>query len=437
MNTSWSRIEKFCFRFFCCFFIIYTFPFPLNILQYVLPYDSENPPKLIGWYNELLGFYDSGMHAFIPWIGKHILRLPNPVTIFTNGSGDTTFDYVAMFSFLMLSITGAIIWTILDRKRGSYSAANYWLRVLVRYYLGLIMISYGFYKVYHVQMTSPFLSQLVQPFGDKSPMGLAWSFVGYSKAFSAFTGWGEIIGGFLLFFRRTTTLGSLILVIVLSNIVAINFCYDVPVKLYSSVLLIMSVFLLSPDAGRLWSVLYSNKPTLPVTFMMPLKKRWMNRSRLVLKYLVIVLGIYTTIHSIQKNVKGYGDERTKPHYYGIYNVQYWLRNRDTVQPLTTDTTRWKRLILDFPGYAAVYLMNDSIKYYVFNVDSSFKTVTLNTNADTAHKYKMTISGDSSRLYLEGLLVKDSVRIWFRSQDPNSFRLLNRGFHWVNEFPNNQ
>jgi uncharacterized membrane protein YphA (DoxX/SURF4 family) len=377
------------------------------------------------------------MHAFIPWVGKHILRLHNPVTIFTNGSGDTTYDYVAMFSFLMLSVTGSVIWTILDRTRESYSTAIYWLRMLVRYYLAMIMISYGFYKVLHIQMTSPFLSQLVQPFGDKSPMGLAWSFVGYSKAFSAFTGWGEIIGGVLLFFRRTTTLGSLILVIVLSNIVAINFCYDVPVKLYSSVLLIMSAFLFSPDAGRLWSVLYRNKPTSPVTFMKPLKKRWMNISRLVLKCLVIVLGTYTTIHSIQKYVKQYGDERTKPHYYGIYNVQYWIRNKDTVQPLMTDTTRWRRLILDFPGFAAVYLMNDSIKFYSFNVDSTFKTVTLYSNSDTAHKYKMAISGDSSKLYLEGQLAKDSVRIWFLSQDLNSFRLLSRGFHWINEFPNNR
>jgi hypothetical protein len=50
---------------------------------------------------------------------------------------------------------------------------------------------------------------------------------------------------------------------------------------------------------------------------------------------------------------------------------------------------------------------------------------------------MAISGDSSKLYLEGQLAKDSVRIWFLSQDLNSFRLLSRGFHWINEFPNNR
>src|SRR5262249_1794290 len=71
------------------------------------------------------------------------------------------------------------------------------------------------------------------------------------------------IGGVLLFYRRTTTLGALWLVGVLANVVALNFFFDVPVKLYSSNLLLGSGFLALPDSARLWNVLIAKRPTQP------------------------------------------------------------------------------------------------------------------------------------------------------------------------------
>jgi hypothetical protein len=49
---------------------------------------------------------------------------------------------------------------------------------------------------------------------------------------------------------------------VLANIVALTFCYDVPVKLYSSHLLLMAVFLVAPDLRRLLNLVW-NRPTAP------------------------------------------------------------------------------------------------------------------------------------------------------------------------------
>jgi hypothetical protein len=437
LQKPWNLMEKIAFRFFCCFFLVYVFPFPLNILELILPFDSDNPPKILKWYYTLFNYYDQFLHAFVPWVGKHFLHLANPITIFTNGSGDTTYDYVALFTFFMLSVLGVITWSVLDRRHRSYFQAYTALRVLVRYVLGFYMLSYGFYKVFHLQMLSPYLTQLVQPFGDKSPMGLAWSFVGFSKGFSAFTGWGEVVGGVLLFFRKTTTLGAIILVAVLSNVVAINFFYDVPVKLFSSVLLLMDFFLLAPDVGRLWSVLYRNKPTSPRQPEFSIKKRRIKNFLLVLKILIVGMMFYSTLNTVRKGSKTYGDDSPLPHYYGIYNVASWVKNKDTLPPLMTDTVRWKRLILEFPGYATVYMMNDSSKNYVFDVDSTFKTATIHLSADTTQKYKLSIRENSSTLFWAGLMANDSIHITFHKQDISKFRLMNRGFHWINEYPYNR
>jgi hypothetical protein len=72
-----------------------------------------------------------------------------------------------------------------------------------------------------------------------------------STAYTFFCGLTEVTAGTLLLFRRTLTVGALVAVAALVNIVLLNFCYDVPVKLYSSHLLMMALFLLIADAKNL------------------------------------------------------------------------------------------------------------------------------------------------------------------------------------------
>jgi hypothetical protein len=41
------------------------------------------------------------------------------------------------------------------------------------------------------------------------------------------------------------------------------------------------------------------------------------------------------------------------------------------------------------------------------------------------------------LLLKGYFKRDSLNITLKKYDPNNFRLLNRGFHWINESPYNK
>jgi hypothetical protein len=94
-------------------------------------------------------------------------------------------------------------------------------------------------------------------------MGVVWAWMGASYAYNVFAGIAEMGSGFLLFFRRTVTLGALASIAVLLNVVMINFAYDVPVKLYSSHLLLMAVFLLAPDLKRFLNACYFNRAIPP------------------------------------------------------------------------------------------------------------------------------------------------------------------------------
>ena len=436
-DTNWKLSRKISFRFFCSFFILYIFPFPLNSV----PFGGEInkiSEKILGWYYAAFEYVTVFWHWLTPGVAKTLLNLENPITIFTNGSGDTTYDYVLVLTMILLSILICIGWSILDRNRKNYNTAYYWLCVLIRYYLAVIMLSYGFSKVFHLQMPYPYLSRLVQPYGDSSPMGLAWTYVGQSKAFSAFVGWSEVICGLLLFFRKTTLVGALLTLIVMGNVVVVNLCYDIPVKLFSSVLEIMALYLAAPYLKKIYQAFIQHKPIHINNYYQPVfTKRWQAIGIKILKVLIIADALFSGVKGSIDQGKQYGDNAPKPPLYGIYNTVLVVRNNDTIPPLTTDTSRWKQIIVQSNNYARIKLMNDTLRNYNFKVDTVLKKAVVFPNWDTLNKINFNYITDADYLTFTGKFKNDSLFIKLKRFDEKNFRLMSRGFHWINEYPYNR
>jgi uncharacterized membrane protein YphA (DoxX/SURF4 family) len=419
---QWAYLKKIFFRFCFLYFTIYIFFTPNNELPVI--------NKLYEWLNNLL-------HQFIPWFAKKVLHLSPNITVFTNGSGDTTYDYVLWVFGILLAVAGCIVWTLLDRKRNSYNTLYYWLTVFLRYYLFYTMVMYGIVKVIKLQFPFPYLTRLVQPYGDSSPMGLAWTYMGYSDTYNYFTGVAEILGGMLLLFRRTTTLGALICFAVMSNVFMMNMSYDIPVKLLSFNTILMCLLLLWGNIKRLLNFFILNRPTDAAQLDFPHTKKWMRYGAAGLKWIFIGFIIITNVTDALKSRVQYGDKAPKPPLYGIYNVQYFLRNNDTIAPLQTDTTRWKQMIIQWEGLASVKLMNDSMKRFAFEVDSLQKQAVIYKQADTTQKFTLQCNKTDTSLNLTGRMWGDSVLIIMNRYNENNFRLVNRGFHWINEYPFNR
>ena len=58
-------------------------------------------------------------------------------------------------------------------------------------------------------MPSPSIESLRETYGASSPMRLLWTFMGVSAGYRIFSGLAEALPGFLLLFRRTSTVGGL------------------------------------------------------------------------------------------------------------------------------------------------------------------------------------------------------------------------------------
>ncbi len=398
--------------------------------------------------------------ALIPWVADHILLVPPPPLV---SDGDGLGQWIQFGGCAALAVVATLIWSVAVRRRKNYATLHAWLRVILRYALGIAMVTYGVFKIFHLQMLPPHLAKLVQPYGDSSPTSLLWILMGSSAAYSAFTGATEMLGGVLLFNRRTTTLGALISLGALGHVVALNLSYDVSVKIWSINLLALSFVLIAPDLRRLVNVLVLNRPSTPVTFSPLFRRAKHNRiafrigmACLVITFAFRALGI--------ANGRGQAYSRTPTPVYGIYEVESFTSNEVLLPPLLTDTRRWRMVIIERSGLASIRLMNDEILDYLTSVDTANGTVTFVANPDTTvttagatrlaynpHlidvRFEQAIEADpdagltlafsrpaDDRLVLTGQWESDSISVQLKRIDESRFLLLNRGFHWIQYSP---
>ena len=250
----------------------------------------------------------------------------------------------------VLAVLAALVWTALDRRRADYATLHGWLRVYLRYVLAMVMFGYGVTKVADLQFPSPRVDRLLEPYGESSPMGLMWTFMGYSPAYQTFAGAMEVLGGVLLLSRRTATLGALVVAAVMTNVAMMNFCYDVPVKLGSSHLVLIAGFLLVPDLGRLARFFVLNRPTEPAPLGPTLAKRWQQRARVAFKVLFIGYALYDNGTGILEARKEYGPAAPHGAWEGAYEVEAFVRGGETVPPLPTEARRWRRVFFFQGGF---------------------------------------------------------------------------------------
>jgi len=406
-NPKWGPVKRALFRFLFSYLVLYNFPSPLHTVPV---------------YGEVLrDSYREIWNTVVPWVGEHVLGVE--VRVRASGSGDTTYGYVQIFCYLILALAATAVWTLLDRRRANYARLHAWLRVYVRFALAAAMIVYGAYKVIPEQFGTPFPSDLLQPIGESSPMKLLWTFMGASIPYVIFTGAAEMLGGLLLVARRTTLLGALVCIGVMSNVVMINYSYDVLVKLYSSHLLLMAVFLAAPDLKRLASLFVWNR-RVPSAEQRPLRaSRKGNQAALVFRTVFILWVTVASLHESYKNKLEFEDVATGHRLYGVWEVEE-LAVEGAVRPLlATDETLWRRLVFEWPGAIGIqYAHETEVREYELRLDPGPHMYTLWGDPEwkAAISYKLV---EPDVLALEGTVNGRQIRGRFRRVDDSRFPLI--------------
>jgi uncharacterized membrane protein YphA (DoxX/SURF4 family) len=378
------------------------------------------------------------MRQIIFWTAAHIFRVAHPLVYSGSGSGDKTFDWVAAFCLLIFAILATFIWSLLDRPRENYATLYKWFRVCIRFALASQMFSYGLAKIVPLQMPFPYLTKLLEPYGSFSPMGVLWSSVGASPAYEIFAGCAETLGGILLIFPRMTTLGALVCLIDSAYIFTLNMTYDVPVKLFAFHLILMSLFLLAPEFSRLVDFFISNRATASSTQPPLFRTRRANRIALAAQIVIGMWLVGINAYGSWSEWHTFGSGRPKSALYGIWNVELLTIDGQTRSPLLNDYDRWRRLVFDFPERMTFQRMDDSYAGYGVAINTNDKTLALTKFDDKNWKADFHFQrAAQDQLTLDGNMDGHTIHMQLQLVDRNKFLLVNRGFHWIQEYPYNR
>ena len=415
-GPAWSLPMRLGFRFAFVYLVLYSFPGPLEFIPGV---------------GSLFGWYFAAWKKIVIWTGAHVLHLSRPVPYNFTGSGDTLHDYIQNLLIVVIAVVGMLVWSALDRKRLEYRYLHRWLRFYVRLVLGAILLSYGAAKVIKSQFPYPFLSRLIEPYGDSSPMGLLWTFMGYSRSYNIFTGLVEMVGGALVIVPRLATVGALLAVGAVANVFILNMTYDVPVKLFSFNLLLMGGFLLLPEVRRLTNVLVLNRAAEPVVAPPLFQRRWLSVGLLAVQLLFLVYCTSAFLYRSYQGSRRYGNLAPRPPLYGIYTVDDFTLDGQLHPPLFNDDLRWRYVVFDLYTFVGIQLPEGSVQRYLGKLDLKAGTLQLSKREDKNWKANFTIDASTPGLItLKGEMDGKKIQARLRKLDLNAFLLNSNGTHWI-------
>jgi hypothetical protein len=245
-----------------------------------------------------------------------------------------------LIGLLTLAVLIAALWTALDRRRTNYAFLNRWLRVYFRYVLATAMFSYAFIKVIPTQFGYLTPGELLRPLGQLS-RSMLWDFMAASPGYTIFAGVLELLGALLLFFRRTTLLGAIVLAGALVNVIAMDFAFRIGALTYALSLLVIDLVILTPYAKPLIEILVvRGSGTLPSEPSGP--RHWW-RSPAAKAVLIFLLALPLIAINVQRRRYFYGAGNP---VYGLFDVASFVRNGHVVTPLASDGATWKRMASD-------------------------------------------------------------------------------------------
>ena len=364
----------------------------------------------------------------VRWFAAHILRSTTPMRP-DAGSGDTSFAYVQLLVYVVLATLATLSWSALDRRRLHYEPLLEALRLWLGYFILCTMLSYGLAKVLPLQFPPIGPAHLLEPYGRASPMGLLWTFMGASRGYTCFGGLGELAGGLLIVFRRTALVGALIVAAVMTNVLVLNLCYDVCVKVFAAHVVLIALMLVALDRRRLLALVGVAVPAAA-------PRLWFARPRtrriaFGLEALAIVGAIVAQSWLTYRDYREY-NQPPGP-LDGAYRFERLVKDGTPQTLLAGDDDAWRSLAITRYGIAIVKMNDVSDRYRLVPAADGTQL------ADAEEKSLLRVShSDPAHLVLDGQLADPTTHALtqlhaeLRRIDPSEWLLTNRGFHFVNE-----
>jgi hypothetical protein len=433
--VRWSLATRIAFRFGFCYLMIYALGCGNATLWEVIPFHIGE--HLEGW--TAWPFFHAAQ-----WLGQHLFRLTGVgAKLHGTGSGDTILNWIAVGVMLVVAFLATLLWTALAelrtpaRRTTAYPRLFFWFRLILRLTLGVAMIGYGLAKFFPLQMPPPSLAVLNGPLGNTSPMGMLWTLIGLNPVYEIICGAAEISAGILILFRRTGLLGELLTAFLATNIVLYNFCFDVPVKLYAAHLLLMSIALILPDMPSLFNFFFLHRPSKPIDGWPRPARRYGLRLETLLTVVVLLIAFLPQAFDSGKGyARQLASERNPSPYTGQWHLDSATLKGHPEPVLTGDGLPLTDIYFEPSGrtnlrdsstviWRAYTEFDDKKHTMLLGTAFSDSPVTYSIQKPAPNRLVLTPTGKEAAG--NGTLALTRVPL------PTHYPLLDRGFHFVNEW----
>lgn len=360
------------------------------------------------------------------------------------GISDTAYDWLRCGADLVFALLATVVWSVRAKGRPVHPWLQDGLRSAMRLVLATAMLVYGIGKLGESQFRVPGCTTLLEPVGEFTPTELLWCFMGASRPYTVFTGWVEVVGGILLAFRRTQLVGALWTAGVMTNVVALNICYDVPVKILASHLLFLALAIAVPDLPRLVAMFVRNEATQPADLIGPWTRPSLRRAAVGCKFAWLGLVAAAAGAMVWTRHQENSAQAPRGELDGTWEVTSFRRDGVVEPPVLTDAARWRRLTLvdrDFLRQAVATAMSGERQYWILQVADGAITLRkpvaaagdMPTPGDVDGVLRFTREGDRG-LQLVGEVRGERIEAVCRRIERTDFPLAARGIRWVNEPP---
>lgn len=432
--VRWSLALRLAFRFCFCYLLPFGFSglfLFAGFMQLMTQSAFWNLQRFNPW------------QAALPWICTHIFRVQRNLTVFPEG--DFSSSYLQHLFELMLALAATVVWSILDRKRPHYRRLYAGFTLFLRFSLAIVLFTYGFDKVFPLQFGALTPSRISQTVGNLDMFNMLWVFMAASKAYTIFSGAMEVLAGLLLLTPRLETLGALFAVPVLTNVFILNMDYGVPVKIISSHLLLVAIFLSAPAMPQLIRLLVMRQSVLPIAPPELSSRRNVDRSvRAGVAILGVILAVIacTAAHSQYAKRRATAAEAQQSPLFGLWIVDTFSVPNDGPQPLFTaklqqeykvgpGTDHWLAMAIESPKRMTIELRDGVQDGVDFALDSGTGIAQVSDSDDPNWKSSLKFQTTGNGLLtVEGTVNGVPITSTWHRKDLAHFPLVREKFRWI-------
>ena len=251
--------------------------------------------------------------------------------------------------------------------------------------------------------------------------------MGTSHFYNVFLGSLETLAAIFILIKRTRLAGLLLSFFIMINVVAVNFGFDISVKVFSLILLFLTIYRLIPYCKKLYQFFFTQqviteRPGAVSTTIFP--NRFLTAT---LKWFATGIIFIEAFYPFIKTGNFNGDNAARPYMHGAYEVTRYIAGSDTLRPGQFPV---KRLFVHRDSYMIFQNRDDEMTDYKLSHDRNKDEYVLTDYQMHTIPLHIIFNPGDSALILEYARDGKSYQLTGKALDWKKLPAVQKGFHWT-------